>query len=541
MVQSAHVDTFARDNLPPRDQWPELRFDLPELQYPERLNAADVLIEGARRAGLGSKTAVIAADYRWTYDALAAAVNRIAHVLVDDLGIVPGNRVLIRGPNNAMYMAIWLAVLKAGAVAVATMPLLRAPELRKYIAKARVGVALCDHRLRDELDKAQADCPDLKRIVSYGNGELERLMEGKPEDFAAVDTAAEDVALLGFTSGTTGQPKATMHFHRDVLAMSDTAARYVIKPEPDEVFTGSPPFAFTFGLGALLVFPMRFHCTTVLLEQPSPEAILDAIEAGATTLFTAPTMYRVLMSKFAGRDISNLRKCVSAGEHLPKATWEDWYRQTGIRIIDGLGATEMIHIFISAAGDDIRPGATGKAVPGYEACVLDENYQPLPPGSTGYLAVRGPTGCRYLADERQKHYVVNGWNVTGDTYRMDEDGYFWFVARADDMIISSGYNIAGPEVEEALLRHSAVQECAVVGAPDPERGQVVKAFVVLKPGVNPGEALAKELQDFVKAEIAPYKYPRAIEFVDALPKTPTGKIQRFKLKEREKEHAATAS
>lgn len=541
MAETAHVDTFARDNLPPRDQWPVFKFDLPELQYPDRLNAADALIEGARSAGLGSKTAVIAADHTWTYDELARAVNRIANVLVDDLGIVPGNRVLIRGPNNAMFMGVWLAVLKVGAVAVSTMPLLRAPELKKYIAKARVSHALCDHRLRDELDKAKSRSPELHDVVCYGNGELEGMMDGASEDFEAVSTAVDDVALLGFTSGTTGDPKATMHFHRDVLAMTDTAARYVIRPESDEVFTGSPPFAFTFGLGAFLAFPMRFHCTVMLLEQPSPDAILDAIEDGATTLFTAPTMYRALMGKFAGRNTNRLRKCISAGEHLPKATWEEWYEHTGIRIIDGLGATELTHIFIAAAGDDIRPGATGKVVPGYEACVLDENYQPLPPGSTGYLAVCGPTGCRYLADERQKSYVINGWNVTGDTYRMDEDGYFWYLARADDMIISSGYNIAGPEVEEILMKHHAVLECAVIGVPDAARGQIVKAFVVVKPDVSVGAALIKELQDFVKAEIAPYKYPRAVEFLDALPKTQTGKIQRFKLKEREQERTAAAS
>jgi 2-aminobenzoate-CoA ligase len=531
MVESAHVDSFTRDNLPPRDQWPVMTFDLPKLQYPDQLNAAAALLDSPLSAGFGDKTAVIADDHSWTYAELNAAVNRIANVLVQDLGVVPGNRVLIRGPNNAMTMAIWLAVLKAGAVAVATMPLLRAPELKKYIAKAKVALALTDYRLRDELDRAAEEAAELERIVAFGESELEDLMKDRDDSFDAVPTSAEDVALLGFTSGTTGQPKATMHFHRDVLAMADTAARHVIQPEESEVFTGSPPFAFTFGLGALVVFPMRFHCTTMLIEKPSVDALLDAIEKGATTLFTAPTMYRVLMSHLGGRNMNALRKCISAGEHLPKVTWEEWHEHTGLKIIDGLGATEMIHIFISAAGDDIRPGATGKAVPGYTACVLDENFEPLPPGSTGKLAVRGPTGCRYLDDPRQSEYVVNGWNVTGDTYRMDEDGYFWYVARSDDMIVSAGYNIAGPEVEEALLQHAAVQECAVVGAPDEARGQVVKAYVVLKSEARSGGDLTKDLQDFVKAEIAPYKYPRIIEFVDALPKTATGKIQRFKLKE----------
>lgn len=539
MLETAHVDTFARDNLPPEDQWPVMVFDLPKLQYPDRLNAAAALIDEALAAGHADKPAVIAADHEWTYAELDVAVNRIANVLVDDLGLVPGNRVLIRGFNNAMNMAVWLAVLKTGGVAVATMPLLRAPELVKYIDKAEIALALTDDRLVDEVIKAKEAAPRLERIVTFGGSELEDLMSDKPDTFEAVATAADDVALFGFTSGTTGQPKATIHFHRDVLAMADTAARHVIKPGEDEIFVGSPPFAFTFGLGALLVFPMRFFCTTMLLEKPSPDALLDAIERGATTIFTAPTMYRALMGELAGRNIGALRKCISAGEHLPKSTWEAWYEHTGLKIIDGIGATEMTHIFISASGDDIRPGATGKAVPGYEACVLDENFEPLPPGSTGALAVRGPTGCRYLNDPRQKEYVINGWNVTGDTYRMDEDGYFWFVARSDDMIVSAGYNIAGPEVEEGLLRHPDVLECAVVGVPDEARGQIVKAYVVLGSGVRPDDQLVRDMQDFVKAEIAPYKYPRQIEFVDALPKTATGKIQRYRL--RQQEHAETSS
>lgn len=533
MTQTSHLDRFAFDHLPPRDLWPVMTFDLPELQYPEVLNAAAALLDGAVGAGFGGKVAVIGADHTWTYDQLNGQVNRIAHVLVEDLGLVPGNRVLVRGFNNAMHMAIWLAVVKAGGIVVDSMPLLRTQELRKYIARARIDLALCDQRLADALEPLLGGETTLERMVCFGGSELESLMTDKADTFDAVPTLAEDVVLLGFTSGTTGEPKATMHFHRDILAMADTAARHVIRPEPDEVFTGSPPFAFTFGLGALVIFPMRFGCTTRLIETPSPDALLDAIAAGATTLFTAPTMYRVLLERLDEVDDGSLRKCISAGEHLPLATWEAWHDRTGIGIIDGLGATEMIHIFISASGDDIRPGATGKAVPGYEACILDDDDQPLPPGATGRLAVRGPTGCRYLDDPRQRDYVVNGWNVTGDIFRMDGDGYFWYVARADDMIISSGYNIAGPEVEEALMRHAAVLECAVVGAPDPDRGQIVKAFIVPKADVKTDDALTKDIQTFVKAEIAPYKYPRAIEFLDALPKTQTGKIQRFGLRERE--------
>jgi len=390
-----------------------------------------------------------------------------------------------------------------------------------------------------ELEGAQKLAPVLQRIVTFGaGGELEERMARKSDQFAAVAMAIDDVAVLAFTSGTTGQPKATMHFHRDVLAMADTFARHVMRPEPDEIFTGSPPMAFTFGLGAVAVFPLRFGCTTVLLEQPSPEALLEAFaDHGVTTVSTAPTMYKALLDPIVARGRGTLRKCVSAGEHLPRPTCEAWYEATGLRIIDGIGSTEMTHIFISAAGADVRPGATGKVVPGYEACVLDDDFNPLPPGSTGKLAVRGPTGCRYMADARQRKYVVKGWNVTGDTYHMDEDGYFWFRARSDDMIVSAGYNIAGPEVEAALSGHEAVAECAVVGSPDPARGHIVKAFVVLKPGLDPSDALVKDMQDFVKSAIAPYKYPRAVEFVTSLPKTGTGKIQRFRLRQQEEARA----
>lgn len=533
---TAHVDTFARDNLPPREDWPVLTFNLPELQYPARLNAAAELVDRMAAAGHRDRRAIIAADHAWSYGELERAVNQIAQALVEDLGLRTGNRVLLRGPNNAMMAACFLAVIKAGGIVIPTMPLLRAPELQKAVDKAEIGLALCDDRLLDELAAVEAASPVLRRVVSFG--ELRRLMAQKTGSFTAVETAAEDVALMAFTSGTTGKPKACVHFHRDILVMADTFSRHVLKPQPDDVCAGTPPLAFTFGLGAELVFPLRIGAAAYLIEQPSMDAVLDGIHRhGVTLLATAPTMYKALLPKVAEQGVGSLRKCLSAGEHLPKSVFEDWERETGIRIIDGIGSTEMIHIFISASGDDIRPGSTGKAVPGYEACVLDEDFNPLPPGSVGKLAVRGPTGCRYLADPRQKDYVVKGWNVTGDAFLMDEDGYFWFKARADDMIVSAGYNIGGPEVEEVLLRHDAVAECAVIGAPDPARGQIVKAFVVLRPGVTPSAALVEELQNFVKSSIAPYKYPRAVEFVDALPKTETGKIQRFKLRQQEEQRA----
>jgi 2-aminobenzoate-CoA ligase len=532
-LASAHVDSFARDRLPAPGLLPDFQFERPELKYPERLNCARVLIDEAIAEGHGPRTAIHSADGRLSYAELHERSNRIAHVLVRDLGVVPGSRVLLRGFNGPMLSAAWLATMKAGAIAVTTMPLLRARDLAPIVQKAAIGHALYDARLAEELDSTVAMTGLLGRRLSWHAGELERRMQTQASVFDTVDTSRDDVCLLAFTSGTTGVPKATVHFHRDVLAMADVVGRHLLKTAPDDIYLGSPPLGFTFGLGALLVFPLRFRAAAAVLEQPSPDALLAAIERDrASCLFTAPTMYRALARQCAGRDLSCLRKSVSAGEPLPLATRELWREATGLSLIDGIGATEMIHIFIGTDGRDAPPGSLGRPLPGYTACVLDASGQPLPPGSTGRLAIKGPTGCRYLDDERQSAYVVNGWNLTGDTFRVDADGYFWFVARADDMIVSSGYNISGPEVEAALLEHSAVRECAVVGVRDSERGQIVKAFVVLQPGQAATAALAAELQTFAKARIAPYKYPREVEFIDALPKTQTGKVQRSVLRER---------
>lgn len=530
---TSHVDTFTRDRLPPRELLPRFLFNRPELQYPERLNAAEVLVDAQVTAGLGNKTAVIGADHAWTYGQLQDAANRIAQVLTEDYGLVSGNRVLLRGYNNAMAMAVWMGIVKAGGVVVATMPMLRAMELKPIVEKAEIGLALSDSRLMPEIEAAQKQSPHLRRVVAFGKGgELEERMARKDGKFRNVPTARDDVVLLAFTSGTTGKPKATMHFHRDILAVSHSFGCHVLRPSRDDVFTGSPPYAFTFGLGALVSLPLAAGATVAPLEQSTPDIILDAIERyKVTTLFTAPTMYKALLTKTSNLAASSLKACVSAGEHLPKPTAQEWAEHTGFPIIDGIGSTEMTHIFISASGGDVRFGATGRVVPGYEARIVDDGMNTLPPGEVGRLAVRGPTGCRYLADGRQSVYVNDGWNLTGDAFSMDEDGYFWFQARNDDMIISAGYNIAGPEVEEALLSNAKVLECAVVGAPDEARGHIVKAFVVLKPGVEGNPGVIKELQDHVKNTIAPFKYPRAVEFVDTLPKTGTGKIQRFKLRE----------
>ena len=531
MTRSAHLDSFARDNLPPREQWPEFRFDLPELRYPERMNCASVLLDDMVRAGHGGRIAIRAPDGVCSYAQLLAQANRIANVLVRDMGLKPGNRVLLRGPNNPMMAACWFAVFKAGGICVGSMPLLRAKELTEIVNKAQITHALCDKRLDAELKLALPACPSLKSIRYWYDDETDALIGKQATTFKNVNTSAEDVALIAFTSGTTGKPKGTMHFHRDVIAMCDCFPRSCLEPSPDDVFIGSPPLAFTFGLGGLLCFPLRYGASSALVEKFTPESLLESIRRfKATILFTAPTMYRALAGIWRSYELPSLRRCVSAGEALPDATRQLFKQASGIEIIDGIGATEMIHIFISHAPEHAKRGATGHAIPGYTAAVLDENGERCAPGQIGRLAVKGPTGCRYLADERQKNYVWNGWNLTGDAYVMDMDGYFQYQARTDDMIISAGYNIAGPEVEGALLSHPAVAECGVVGQPDEERGMVVKAFVVLKKDFSAGNEMKKELQEHVKRSIAPYKYPREIEFVAALPRTETGKLQRFKLR-----------
>jgi 2-aminobenzoate-CoA ligase len=530
LARSAHVDTFCRDNLPPQADWPRLLLDHPDAQYPDRLNAAVALLDDTA-ARLGPDRACLLTDgERWTYGDLLRRANQVARVLTEDLGLIPGQRVLLRGPNNPWLFACWCGVLKAGGVVVATMPLLRTGELTTLIALTRPAILLCDRRFAEDLAAAASGTP----LVTFGSpdDELNERATAKPGSFDSVETAADDVALLATTSGTTGVPKVTAHFHRDVLTIADTFSRHLVGPVPGDVFTGTPPIAFTFGLGASLVFPLRVGAASLLLERATPVELAEAVERHhASILFTAPTAYRAILRAGAAAKLGSVRRAVSAGEHLPESVWHDFRAATGVRIIDGIGSTEMLHIFIAAADDDIRPGATGRPVPGYAARVIGPDGEPVPDGTPGSLAVIGPTGCRYLADPRQQSYVRGGWNVTGDTYVRDGDGYFWYQGRSDDMIISSGYNIGPPEVEQALEQHSDVVECAVVGRPDPDRGTIVHAVVVLRPGAAADAAKAAELQEHAKALIAPYKYPRSIEFVSALPRTSTGKVQRFVLRE----------
>jgi 2-aminobenzoate-CoA ligase len=535
---SGHVDDFARRNLPPPEQWPEMLLDRPEFQYPDYLNAAVELTDRIVDQGMGDRIALIGNGRQRTYKELADWSNRLAHALVENYGVKPGNRVLIRSGNNPALVAAWLAATKAGAVVVNTMPMLRAAELSKIVDKAEIALALTDSRIADELVACAKTSRFLKQVVNFDgtsnhDAELDRVALNKPVKFQAVKTGRDDVALLGFTSGTTGEPKATMHFHRDILAVADGYAREVLKVTPDDVFVGSPPLAFTFGLGGLAVFPLRFGATATLLENASPPEMVKIIETfKATICFTSPTAYRAMMAAMdKGADLSSLRLAVSAGETLPAPVFEAWTRRTGKTILDGIGSTEMLHIFITNREGDAAAGTTGHPVTGYEAKIVDDQMNEVPAGTIGKLAVRGPTGCRYLADSRQANYVRAGWNLTGDAFVRDEKGRFCFVARADDMIISSGYNIAGPEVEAALLSHPSVAECGVVGAPDDARGMIVKAYVVVAANATADDALAAALQEHVKREIAPYKYPRAIEFVTQLPKTETGKLRRFALRQ----------
>lgn len=535
---TSHVDTFVRDNLPPPELLPEFLFITEELQFPARLNSAAELLDKKIDEGYGANNAILTRNETWSYRDLYEKSNQIAHVLVDELGLVPGNRVLLRAPNNPMLVACWFGVIKAGGVAVATMPLLRKLELEPIINKAQVQFALCDERLMGELSGALETTGVARRVVQFnGSGEagagaeLERLMAAKAATFDPVDTASDDPAIIAFTSGTTGQPKGTVHFQRDIMAMCICCNEYVVKPEPSDIIIGSPPVAFTFGLGMLVGMPLYAGASVALVEAAPPLELAKAIgEFGATICSSAPTAYRAILNHIDEFDLSSLKKTTCAGEKLPLPTYQEWLEATGIKMIDIFGSTEMIHVFISATGDEIRPGATGKAIPGYQACILGDDNQPAMPGTLGRLALKGPTGCKYLADERQKNYVVNGWNTTGDICTMDEDGYVWYQGRTDDMIISSGYNISGAEVEAALLPHPAVSECGVVGIPDEARGMIIKAFIVLSRDFQASEQLAGELQEFAKQTIAPYKYPRVIEFIAELPKTQTGKIQRHKLR-----------
>ena len=532
---SAHTDTFTRDNLPPMDAWPDLLLD--GFDYTDRLNAAHELTDAMVAKGFGDHTALIGNGRRRTYKELTDWTNRLAHALVDDLGVTPGNRVMIRSANNPAMVACWLAATKAGAVVVNTMPMLRSGELTKYVEKAEITHALCDTRLMDEMIACAKGSDTLTTVVGFDgtanhDAELDRLALTKPVQFDSVQTSQDDVALIGFTSGSTGNPKATMHFHRDLLIIADGYAREVLDVQPEDVFVGSPPLAFTFGLGGLAIFPLRFGATATLLEAASPPNMIEIIETyKATVCFTAPTAYRAMMRAMDdGADLSSLRAAVSAGETLPGPVYDQWMEKTGKPMLDGIGATEMLHIFITNRFADHKPACTGKPVGGYEAKVIGEDGAELPRGEVGRLALRGPTGCRYLRGERQADYVRDGWNISGDAFVQDAEGYFHFAARNDDMIVSAGYNIAGPEVEAALLSHEAVAECAVIGAPDEERGAIVEAHVVLGDGATPSDDLVKRLQDHVKATIAPFKYPRSVVFTEALPKTESGKIQRFRLR-----------
>ncbi|MBV9064458.1 MAG: benzoate-CoA ligase family protein [Methylobacteriaceae bacterium] len=534
--RSAHVDSFARDRLPNEADQPQ--FLLGDLKYPERLNAAVELTDRMVSQGFGDHVALIGNGRRRTYKELADWSNRLARALMEDYGVTPGERVLIRSANNPAMVACWLAATKAGAVVVNTMPMLRAGELTKIVDKAEIRTALCDTRISDELVLCAKESAFIKQVIGFDgtanhDAKLDRAALNKSVHADAVMTGRDDVALLGFTSGTTGVPKATMHFHRDLLAVADTYAKHVLRVTPDDIFVGSPPLAFTFGLGGLALFPLRFGAAAILLENAAPPNMIEIIETyKATICFTAPTAYRAMLAAMdEGADLSSLRAAVSAGETLPIPIYRDWIAKTGKPILDGIGSTEMLHIFITNTLEDHAGGTTGKPVPGYEARVVDDDMNEVPRGTLGRLAVRGPTGCRYLDDVRQRDYVQSGWNITGDTFVQNADGRFTFAARSDDMIISAGYNIAGPEVEAALLAHPSVQECAVIGAPDAQRGEIVEAYIVLVPGIIGNDVMAAQLQEHVKNTIAPYKYPRAIRFMQSLPKTQTGKIQRFQLRQ----------
>ena len=524
------IDTFTYKHLPSKELQPDYLLESPQFQHAEMLNCVERLLDFHIENGNGDAVCIRTFEETWSYTDLYEKANQIAHVLVDDLGLVSGNRVLLRSANNPMMVACWFAIIKAGGIVVATMPLLRSKELTTIINCAEISIALCDNDLADEMNGVKSDF--LKHKSYYRNSDLEEKMASKPTHFTNYNSKSDDVALIGFTSGTTGIPKMTAHFHSDILNICEAFPNYALQPTAKDIFTGSPPLGFTFGLGGLVLFPMYFGASTFLLEKPSPDLLLQAIQDHKITIcFTAPTAWRVLTTKLNEFDVSSLRKCISAGESLPVIVWEDWYNATGLKIIDGIGATELLHIFIASNEENMKPGATGLPITGYQAKIVDDNGNEVRIGEAGKLAIKGITGCKYLNREvKQIEYVQKGWNITGDIFKQDEDGYFWFVARGDDMIISSGYNIAAIEVESVLLTHESILECAVVGLPDTNRGMLVCANIVLKDPTQASDALKLEIQNWFKETSAPYKYPRMINFLECLPKTQTGKIQRFKLK-----------
>jgi len=525
-----YTDNFAHDNLPSIDLQPDYLCDLPQFQHPEMLNCVERLLDNHIKKGNGDAVCIRTFEESWTYNNLFEKANQIAHVFIDDLGLVSGNRVLLRSANNPMMVACWFAVLKAGGIVVSTMPLLRSKELTTIIDCAEISIAISDSDLADEMN--QVESKFLKITSFFRNGDLDKLTQYKPKNFENYHSKADSVCLIGFTSGTTGLPKMTAHYHKDILNICEAFPVYSLQPTKDDIFIGSPPLGFTFGLGGLVLFPMYFGASTFLIEKPSPDLLLKAIQEYKVTIcFTAPTAWRVLTTKLNEFNVSSLRKCVSAGETLPLQVWHDWYDATGLKIIDGIGSTEILHIFISSNEENMIPGATGLPILGYEAKIIDENGNELPINESGKLAIKGITGCKYLnREEKQKEYVQNGWNITGDIFKKDDNGYYWFVARGDDMIISSGYNIAAIEVESVLLTHEDILECAVVGLPDEERGMLVCAHIVLKDNNKASVEFKKTIQQWFKQVAAPYKYPRVINFIESLPKTETGKIQRFKLK-----------
>ena len=537
---SVQTDRFVLDRLPPADQRAVMRYELPELRIQAQANLVDVLLNNIAARGLSNRPFLRSDKLVLTYAEAENRINRVAQVLTEEFGLLPGNRVLLRGGNSIGMALAWLGAVKAGLIAVATMPLLRAKELGEIVEKSQVTLALCDASLLEELKLAQTQSGTLKHLIAFNlqgasdkkADSLDDLCALKSGQFASCPTSADDIAMMAFTSGTTGTPKAAVHSHRDVLAACEAWPRHILRATPEDIIVGSPPLAFTFGLGGMLLFPMRAGASVYFPSIAyTPEAMVRLMnDVKATICYTAPTFYRQMAAFAKQLGMPTLRICVSAGEALPDATRQLWKDASGIDMIDGIGATEMFHIFISTVPGDVRRGAIGKVVPGYTARVVDDNGEEVARGTIGRLAVQGPTGCKYLDDARQARYVVNGWNYPGDAFLQDADGYFFYQARDDDMIITSGYNVGGPEVEDALLKHAAVAECGVIGLPDEERGMIVKAIVVLKPGHDGNACLVKALQDHVKATLAPFKYPRKIEFIEKLPRTETGKLQRFKLR-----------
>ncbi len=534
---------------PPRELWPRFGLDFPEArEWPAKLNIAEVLVDDNLKRG--DKPAILYEDRQIKYRELQLMINKFGNAL-KVLDVKPYDRVMLRLPNIPEFIVSSLAVQKLGAVSVPTFTLLKAKELSYIASDCEAKVLITTPSLLEDVEKAKGELKTIRHIV---------LADAKPSEVEApyiafdylmddfkeatglepVRVDQDEVTLLLYTSGTTGPPKGCIHTHRHYLAVADCYAKNVLQAREDDVWGGPPTMAFAYGHTGLICNPLRHGATTSLVGSGrfEPASMFQLIEKhGISVFYGVPTAYRTMVALKHERgkyDFSSLRVCVTAGEPCPPSLYYTIKEFFGCEVLEHMGCTELFNGFISTRFGQVKPGSMGLAVPGYDVRILGDDGNEVKTGEVGHLAVAGPIGIRYWKlPEKQAESVRNGWNHTGDMAYKDEEGFFWFASRSDDIIKTAAYRVSPHEVEEALIKHGAVAEAGVIGVPDLERGQIIKAFIVLKPDHKPSSRLEEELRVFVKDQIAPYKAPKEVEFVKELPKTETGKIRRAELKRKE--------